>query len=78
MIELKLLMDGDNIWPDLSKGYKKAVGIQIARLKGGMASGASSVTIRFDMPDGSIVLGQTTMKLFLAAARAFEGKENAP
>jgi hypothetical protein len=37
-----------------------------------MQSGKTSVMIRMNLPDGSVALGETSLALLLAAARAFE------
>jgi hypothetical protein len=42
----------------------------------GTTSGNSTVAIRFDMPDGAIILIETTMALFLTAADAMRGFED--
>lgn len=46
-----------------------------ARLPGGMKSGASSVTIRVDLPDGRVVLVETSLKMLGTVARAFEAAD---
>lgn len=50
--------------------------IQVARLPGGMVSGKSSVAIRIDLPDGRVVVAETSLALFLGAARVFQVREN--
>lgn len=59
---------GDLLW------FTKPV-MQIARLPRGMKGGASSVTIRIDLPDGKVLCVETSMKLFLGAADAFRAAE---
>ena len=51
--------------------------MSVARLAKGMSSGKSSVTFRIDLPDGRTVLGETSLALFQAAARAFRAVEAA-
>ena len=78
MTHLHVILDGDNAWPDMQeKELVEAESISVALLEGGMASGAASVAIRFDLPDGSVTLGQTSLKLFLSAARAFQARAEA-
>jgi hypothetical protein len=36
-----------------------------------MASGKPSVMLRIDLPDGRVVLAETSLRLFAAAAHAF-------
>lgn len=44
--------------------------IRIGGLPGGMASGRASVTIAIPLPDGTVIVTETSLALFLAAARA--------
>jgi len=78
---LKMHMDGDNCWPDLEGKSVIHLGeeanIEVARLRGGMTSGKSSVSFRFDLPDGRIVLAETSLALFTTAADAFRAREEA-
>ena len=74
MLALKVILEGDGCWRDL-KGKEiihVTEGIQLAMLKEGMKSGASSVAIRIDLPDGKTVMAETSLKLFIKAAAAFE------
>ncbi len=70
---MKIILDGDGCWPDLAiKNYVEAQeGMEVALLKGGMASGKPSVAIRLTLPDGQVVIAQTTARLFCSAGRAF-------
>lgn len=43
--------------------------MQVARLSGGMVSGKSSVGIRIDLPDGRVVIAETSLALFTDVAR---------
>ena len=82
MNSIKVILDGDNAWPDLrgkvgtSQVIHLAEGadIQVAALDGGMTSGRPSVAIRFGLPDGRVVLAETSMRLFLTTARAFAAR----
>jgi len=76
---LDIKLDGDRCWPDLAD--KASAGqivetqtIAVALLPGGMTSGAAAVAIRIDLPDGRIVIAQTSQMLFDSAARAFRGR----
>ncbi len=42
-------------------------------LPAGMSSGAPSVMIRLDLPDGRIVLAETSAALFVSAGAAVRG-----
>ena len=48
--------------------------IGIAALPGGMASGRTSLTIRIDLPNGDVVLAETSLALLQLAARAFTAR----
>lgn len=45
--------------------------IEVGVLPAGMASGKPSVTFCFELPDGRVVLQETSLELFLAAATGF-------
>lgn len=64
---LDLVLDGDGAWPDML-GVPEAKLEAIGRLTKGTSGGHSSIAFRLRMPDGSLVIAQTTMKLFLTAA----------
>jgi len=46
------------------------------RVPHGMSSGKDSVFVQVFLPDGRVVMAETSMELFLAAARAFAAKSN--
>lgn len=87
MIQMSIFMDGDGCWPDLGANEKEvkdridqgkliwlgngAAPMQVALLDNGMQSGSPSVAIRLDLPDGKTVVAETTLKLFVSAARMF-------
>jgi hypothetical protein len=83
MPSLTMLMDGDS-WPDLEAKLGtdqliNAMGpgakpIQVALLDGGMTSGRPSVTFRIDLADGRTVLTETSLRLFVSAARVFAAR----
>jgi hypothetical protein len=83
MPSLNIILDGDGCWPDLvgdkspEKVFDQHVSLAVARLPGGMCSGADSVAIRADMKDGRVLVFQTSMALFLAAADAFRARQQA-
>ena len=83
MTMLKVIPDGDGCWPDLVKKEVIHLGclsdpIQIAALPGGMSSGKTSVSIRLDLPDGKVVIAQTTLALFLRAADTLKAHYEGP
>ena len=72
MPQLDLKLDGDGCWPDILTAHEtgrliNATGndtvVGLALLQGGMASGEASVTIRLDLPDGRVVIAETSFAL---------------
>ncbi|MGH6967771.1 MAG: hypothetical protein ACREEN_01525 [Stellaceae bacterium] len=79
MIQMNVILNGDNCWPDLKD--KKIIHLandappmQVALLDGGLQSGRPSVALRVDLPDGQVLVAETTARLFCAAARAIMAK----
>ena len=83
-IDLKL--DGDGAWPDL--GAKRQAGelvhlgegstIGVIVLEGGMSSGRASVAFRIDLPDGRVVVAETSWRLLAMACRAIAARHGWP
>jgi len=73
---LRILMDADGMadTKDPDKLIMLDTPITVGFLKGGMESGKASVAFMFDLPDGKTVIAQTSMDLFLTAARAYCAK----
>lgn len=79
MIKLDIHLDGDNCWPDLrEKGCVEGTLESVAALPRGTLSGLPTVTLRVRLPDGQVVLAETTLNLFLSAAAAFKGRYGQP
>lgn len=79
-LPLRLIPHGDECWPDLAeKALRGEVihlageGLALALLPSGMSSGAASVALRIDLPDGRTVVCETSMALLEGAVRAFQG-----
>ena len=75
MPALSIILNGDNAWPELKDKEiihlaNDAPLIQVAVLDGGMTSGLPSVALRLDLPDGRVVVAETSARLFCAAALA--------
>lgn len=85
MPTLSVKLDGDRAYPDLAQRAADVIHlgegappIGVTALAGGMASGRTSVALRIDLPDGRVVLAETSLRLFLLAAdmlRACYGDE---
>lgn len=76
---MTVILDGDGCWPDAVADNvillgNRAPPIQVAVLEHGVTSGRPSVTLRVDLPDGRMVLAETTARLFCTVARAIMGK----
>jgi len=71
---IQVILDGDGSMPDLADRMDDVIhltGSEISfhALKTGMTSGKSSVAIRVNLPDGKVVVAETSMRLFLEAAK---------
>lgn len=78
---LDLKLDGDGAWPDLADKLDRVTRIehaQITVLDRGMTSGKPSVTVRLDLPDGQIILYETSLALFLTTADAIRARYGDP
>lgn len=85
MPALRILVDGDGVWSDLpyiagqaGPKWQRTSDIEICALAGGMRSGDPSVTIRINLPDGTVALGETSLALLLTAADAFKARHGDP
>lgn len=76
MTPLRIILQGDGCWPDLARKQVLHVteGLQVAALPGGMESGRPSVMLRVDLPDGSVVLAEMSLRALLTAARALSAR----
>ena len=73
MTPLKIHLDGDGCWPDLAEtSFTVGRWVALARIPGGTSSGRSAVAARIELPDGRVVLAQTTLRLLVNAVRTFE------
>lgn len=77
MVSLTINLNGDGILQGFPK--KKIVNLEnspitLTTLEAGMESGLPSVGLIFDLPDGRKVFAQTSVRLFLSAARAIEAR----
>mgnify|MGYP001569726087 CR=1 FL=1 len=82
---IKVNTEGDNAWVDLRDRFEsgdptliQAMGDgtvwELILLKGGMQSGKPSVGLRLDLPDGRVVVAETSWQAFLAAAGVLQAK----
>lgn len=76
---LEIKLDGDGAWPDLiDKPVLDCRVDGIAALADGTVVGRPSVAIRVNLPDGSVVLAQTTLRLLVAAVDAICARYGRP
>jgi hypothetical protein len=79
MPSLSMVMNVEGEWSDMTPERRvEPVRVQFGALPGGMASGAASISMRMDLPDGRIVFWQTSLALLLTAADAFKAKYGDP
>jgi len=71
-LNIDIVRDGDNCWPELKDNFIEGRWVGIARLPNGTVSGKPTVTVRIELPDGQTVLAETTLALLSQAIRAFE------
>ena len=79
MTMIHLLLEGDGAFADLQGKEDQVIDLAdkpftVAALDKGTIRGMPSVMIRLDLPDGRVVLQQTTAQLWIAVARALRGK----
>jgi len=79
MLVITVELEGDNCWPDLAEKLDtpdliRGTGIAIAVLSRGMESGRPSLTFRIDLPDGRVVLVETSLRLFMTAVKAIRAR----
>ena len=84
---IKVVFGTEPVWPELAAKYdagkvywlgEDAPMIQISGLDGGMVSGKPSIVIRLDLPDGKVVVAETSWAIFDAAHSALRGRFGAP
>lgn len=76
---INLKLDGDGAWTDLQgKDYIHLTGDvpawEIVALEGGMGTGNPSLALRLDLPDGRVVVAETSVKAFLTTAAAIRAR----
>ena len=84
-LHINLVGKGEEFWKDIEaknlqvpSGVKKGLSIRIACLEAGMQSGKPSVVIATEQEDGSFVLAESSLALFLTAADAFKARFGDP
>lgn len=81
MPALDIILHGDGCWPDLKEKRDQVIHlaegahIAIAALPGGMTNGKTSVSIRIDLPDGRVVVAETSLTLLGTAVDMFRAQD---
>ena len=80
MPDLNVIVNGQGAWTDLQSKREKVLhlsdpNISIARVPHGMKSGRSSIMIRIDLPNGTVIMAENSMRCFLACADIFRAAE---
>ncbi len=83
MIGLNIVLDREPTWPDLAEKLAQgrlhhATLAGVGGLPDGTTGGKPTVALRIDLPDGSSVVAETTLALFLSAADALRGRFGDP
>ena len=81
-IRMVAIIAREGAWRDLEDKEvihlaNEAPPIQVAPLRGGMASGRTSVAIRVDLPNGRAVVAETSLRLFLQTADVLRARYGA-
>lgn len=76
---IRVNVDGEGAWPDLGRHPSKVMhlsdaALSLAALAGGMTSGRASVAFRIDLPDGRVVMIETSLRALHAAVTAIVAK----
>lgn len=75
---INLKLEGDGAWPDLLQNTVRVVDYQgpidMVVLPEGMTSGKPSVALRLDLPDGTVVIVQTSLAILQTAMGAIKGR----
>lgn len=79
MITMNIALDGNGCWTDLQSKEVIHLGdgsppISVAILDAGLSCGRPSLAIRIDLPDGRVVVAETSARLFCTVARMIMAK----
>lgn len=70
------------LWPDVTQEHVDAGrliflqghGMEMGMLHAGTVAGSPTVAVRINLPDGRVVIAETTLALFLFAADMFKAR----
>lgn len=87
MAVLKIALDGDGAWADLAGLPPErvvnlmapdATVLELTALPHGTAAGRVAVGLRLTLPDGRVVVTQTTLRMLVVAVRAIVARYGDP
>jgi hypothetical protein len=72
-------LDGEHAWPDLAtRDLVRGAWTRLTALPHGMTSGALSIAICVELPDGRAVVAETSWALLHAAVQAIAARYGVP
>lgn len=72
--DVTIVRQGEPPWSDIDpERLIHQTDLRVAILEGGMASGAPSVALRFDLPDGEVLIAETSLATFTSVMAAARG-----
>lgn len=79
---MRLKLGPEPIWPDLEEKIRQGLVyhlsnesvIEVGALDGGMVSGRPSIAFRIDLPDGKVVVAETSLGLFQTVNAGLRGR----
>lgn len=72
---MRIVLEGDGAFPEIvGREMIRVEDFAVTALEGGMSSGRPSVAFFIELPDGRVVMAETSMRLFQMAAAAFRAK----
>lgn len=79
MTGFDLKLEGDGAWEDLKEDRERIIHIPnaligLACLEGGMTSGKPSLAFRIDLPNGKVVIAETSWNAWRAANAALSAR----
>lgn len=82
MLAINLILDGDGSMPDLAEVMAAGklihmngeTGMHMTGLSGGTDSGNPSVMFRFDLPDGRVLVAETSLRLLTTCVAALNAR----
>lgn len=84
---LHVIMEGDGAWPDLTEKLEQwklqwfrdvpgepQAELSVAALPEGMSTGRTSIAIRVDLPDGEVIVVESSLRIWAGAIASFRAR----